>query len=153
MKKNLHFVFGILVGVVLMIALSIQTADAGARKVGEVECIKRLVQGNDRIKIMGVEDPDNLFVTLYFTTIKSGKLLAFADPSNTSISARLTGKITVVNKKTNLDIASIRKSIGTKVMKIARFYDAEKNVLVYLVYTTKILDGSLKHSISVVPLN
>jgi len=152
MKKNLCFVFGILVSV-LMIALSIQTADAGARQVGEVECIKRLVQGNDKIKIMAVEDPENPFITLYFTTIKSGKLLAFADPSNTSISARLTGEITTVNKKPNLDIASIRKSIGTKIMKIARFYDAKKKVLIYLVYTTKMLDGSLKHSLSVVPLN
>jgi len=37
-------------------------------------------------------------------------------------------------------------------MKIARFYDPEMNTLCYLVYTTKLLDGSLKHSLSVVPL-
>ena len=153
MKRQKYFVFGILIGIVLMIALSMQTAEAAGRKVGEVECIKRLVQGNDVIKIIGIEDPENPFVTIYFTTIKSGKLIAFADPSNTSITARLTGKITTINKKPNLDIASIRKSIGSKVMKIARFYDAKKNVLIYLVYTTKILDGSLKHSISAVPLN
>ena len=153
MKKQLYFVFGILMGVLLMIALSIQTAEADSRKVGEVECIKRIMQGNDVINVIGIEDPENPFVSIYFTTIKSGKILAFADPSNTSITARLTGKITTINKKPNLDIASIRKSIGTKVMKIARFYDVKKNVLIYLVYTTKMLDGSLKHSISAVPLN
>lgn len=153
MTRQNYFVFGILMGVLLMIALSIQTAEADSRKVGEVECIKRIMQGNDVINVIGIEDPENPFVSIYFTTIKSGKLLAFADPSNTSITARLTGKITTINKKPNLDIASIRKSIGTKVMKIARFYDVKKNVLIYLVYTTKILDGSLKHSISAVPLN
>lgn len=127
-------------------------------QVGEVTCIKRWVQGDDIIKVIRVDDPENPFVSIFFTTIKSGKMLALADPSNTSIAARLTGDIPtkdgqrVVNTKTNLNIASVSKSIGSKVMKIARFYDKEKDTLVYLIYTTKLLDGSLKHNLSVVPL-
>jgi len=131
---------------------------ADGTKIGEVDCVKRILQGNDTIKIIRVEDPDNPFVSIFFTTIDSGQFLAMADPSNTSIAARLTGDIPmkdgkqVINTNANKDIGHISKSIGSKVMKIARFYDKEKNVLVYLVYTTKILDGSLKHSLSVVPL-
>ena len=128
-------------------------------EIGKVKCVSRMIQGDDYIKVIRVEDPENPFVSIFFTTIDSGKFLAMADPSNTSIAARLTGDIPVdsngnqiINKDPNPDIAHIRKSIGSKEMKIGRFYDKKKNVLVYLVYTTKWLDGSLKHSLSVVPL-
>lgn len=129
-----------------------------AVQIGEVTCVKRLIGGNIVIKIIRVQDPENPFVSIYFTTMKDGSMFAFADPSNTSVSARLTGTIPVkngkriVNTKPNADIAHIRKSIGSKVMKIARFYDVKMDTLTYLVYTTKMLDGSLKHSVSVVPL-
>lgn len=157
----MYFVFGILIGVLLMIALFLSEADAGvqAKEVGKVTAIKRFVDGNDVIRVLRVVDPENPFVAIFFTTIKSGKVFAMADPSNTAIAARQIDEVPVdqdgkqiINKKTNVNIASLSKSIGTKVMKIARFYDAEKNTLCYLVYTTKLLDGSLKHSLSVVPL-
>ena len=118
-----------------------------------------MIQGNDVIKVIRVQDPENPFVSIYFTTVDSGKFMAMADPSNTSVAARLTGIIPtdkdgkrIINTKTNKDIAHIRKSIGSKIMKIARFYDKEMDTLTYLVYTTKMLDGSLKHSLSAVAL-
>jgi len=145
---------------IILLAFSV-TAFAAPKpvKVGEVTCIKRMIQGNDVIKIIRVQDPENPFVSIFFTTIKSGQFMAMADPSNTSIAARLTGKIPmdkdgkrIINTKPNKDIAHIRKSIGSKIMKIARFYDKEMDTLTYLVYTTKLLDGSLKHSLSAVAL-
>lgn len=151
----------ICIGIIMLLLLPPVFSHAGppAVQIGEVVCIKRLVQGNDIIKIIRVQDPENPFVSIFFTTIDSGKMLAFADPSNASITARLTGKIPVdkngkriINKAPNMDIAHIRKSIGSKITKIARFYDEKMDTLVYLIYTTKILDGSLKHSISAVPL-
>lgn len=127
--------------------------------VGEVDCVRRLVQGNDTIQIIRLDDPENPFVSLFFTTIDTGQLFALADPSNTSIATRLTGEIPrddngnqIITKHKNLDLFVISKSIFSKEMKIARFYDEEKNTLVYLVYTTKYIDGSLKHNLSVVPL-
>ena len=144
--------------VVLLAITALSYADVKAVKIGEVTCIKRLIDGNDVIKVIRVQDPDNPFVAIFFTTVKSGKVFAMADPSNTAIAARLTGEIPikdgkqVIDKTPKNDIAHISKSIGTKVMKIARFYDEKMNTLTYLVYTTKLLDGSLKHSLSVVPL-
>ncbi len=139
---------------------SLYEAGPKAVQIDEVTCIKRVMQGNDIIKIIRVQDPENPFVSIFFTTIKSGKILSMADPSNTSVAARLTGKIPIdlktgkriINTKTNHDIAHIRKSIGSKIMKISRCYDKKMDTLVYLVYTTKMLDGSLKHSISAVAL-
>jgi CreA protein len=129
------------------------------KSIGEVEAVQRIIEGNDRIRVIRIDDPDNPFVSIYFTSIKSGQFFALADPSNTSIATRLTSPVPVdkdgkqiVNKSTRLEIASVSKSIGTKEMKIARWYDAEKNTLVYLVYTDKWIGGSLKHSISAVAL-
>ena len=156
MKKTSLFLTTIFL---LLVATSFAETAKTATLIGDVPCVKRLMQGDDIIRIIRVDDPENPFISVYFTTIKSGQIFAMADPSNTSIAARLTGKIPidsngnrVVNTTTNLNIASISKSIGSKVMNIARFYDQNKDTLVYLVYTTKLLDGSLKHNLSVVPL-
>ena len=130
-----------------------------ATQIGEVTAVERFIDGNDKIKVIRLQDPDNPFVSIYFTTIKSGQFFAIADPSNTSIATRLTSEVPldkngkqIINKNPNMEIASVSKSIGTKELKIARWYDPEKNTLVYLVYTTKWIGGSLKHSISAVPL-
>ena len=161
-KKIILFILFALAGIFLTLLISgeVYPADPPAAvNLLEVDCVKRLIQGNDSIHVIRVQDPENTFVSIFFTTIDSGQVFALADPSNTAIAARLTGKIPVdqkgnriINKTTNLDIAHIRKSIGSKVMKIARVYDKEMDTLVYLIYTTKLLDGSLKHSLSVVPL-
>lgn len=149
------------IGIFLTLLINDVVFPAGqqAVQIGEVVCIRRVIGGNDVIKIIRVQDPDNPFVSIFFTTIESGKIFAMADPSNTAIAARLTGEIPVnekgeqiINKNPSEDIAHISKSIGSKTMRIARFYDQKMNTLTYLVYTTKLLDGSLKHSLSVVPL-
>lgn len=157
--RKISIITALIVNLMLVIGfIGIGHAGTKAVQIGEVICIKRIMQGNDVIKIIRVQDPENPFVTITFTTVKSGKVMSFADPSNTSVAARLIGEIPVVkgkrqiNTKPNHDIAHIRKSIGSKVMKIARFYDVKMDSLIYLVYTTKMLDGSLKHSLSVVPL-
>ena len=148
-----------LMSLMMLAEVSLATASDKAVQIGEVDAVHRMIQGDDTIHIIRVDDPDNPFVSIYFTSIESGKVFALADPSNTSIAARLTGEIPkdkdgnmIINKTTNKDIAHLSKSIGTKVMKIGRWYDEKKNVLCYLVYTTKWLDGSLKHNLSVVPL-
>lgn len=148
-----------LVAVIVALFLIIPCAFAQSKQIGQVEAVTRILQGNDTIKVIRIQDPDNPFVSIYFTTVDSGQFLAAADPSNTSIATRLTSNVPVdkdgqqiINKKTVTELATVSKSIFTKEMKIARWYDAEKNTLVYLVYTTKWLGGSLKHSISAVAL-
>jgi catabolite regulation protein CreA len=144
--------------VVFITFLFTLTGNAETGELGKIKAASRLVQGDDYIHIIRVDDPDNPFISIFFTTIRSGKFLAMADPSNTSIAARLTGEIPVIDGKRMINttptanIASVKKSIGSKVMKIARLYDADKDTMIYLVYTTKWIEGSLKHCLSVVPL-
>ena len=106
----------------------------------------------DKIQVFEIQDSDMPFISIYLTSIKSGNPMAMADPSDNSISTRLTGKIGKINKKTNMKVINLKKSIGWKTLKIARFYDNINNTLVYVTYSTKVFNGSYKHSISVVPL-
>lgn len=117
----------------------------------EVTCKKRLIDGNDEIEVFRVNDPDNPFISIFFTKIDSGKVFAISNPSDTSIAVRLTGKITKIDKRT-AEVRAMKQSWFTKEMKISRYYDAGSNSLVYLIYSTKMLNGSFKHNISVVHL-
>jgi CreA protein len=114
---------------------------------------KRMMDGNDRIKTNRFSDPDMPFISIYITEIKSGKMFgAASDPSNSSIATRLTGTLGKINTETKFNLINLKKSIGWKTMKVARYYDAPKQTLVYIVYSTTGRDGSYKHSLSAVPL-
>jgi CreA protein len=112
----------------------------------------------NHLRVVVFEDPENPFISVYLTHIESS--FSLSDPSDMSIAVRLTGKIPVdssgnqiINKNANINIFSISKSVLFKELKIARYYDKEKNVLIYISYSEKLISGSLKHSLSVVPLS
>jgi len=145
---------------ILIIIFAWGMADAGTKavQIDRFEAIDQLGPNDYDLETLRIDDPENPFVSIYVTHI-IGTGFQFSDPSNTSIACRLTGEIPldkdgkqIINTKTNHDIAHFSKSIGTKEMRISRAYDKGKNVLIYNVYTTKLLGGSLKHSLSVVPL-
>ena len=79
------------------------------------------------------------------------------DPSRFSIACRAVGPLKIVGKidksKDGELVFSERTSAIFKSMHVTRFYDNTKNVLVYLVTSTKVVEGSPFNSISVVPLN
>lgn len=142
----------------LLVFVAIANAGPTAVQIDRFMAIDRLGPNNYDLETLRIDDPENPFVSIYVTHIIATGF-QFSDPSNTSIACRLTGDIPVdndgnqiINKSTNHDIAHFSKSIGTKEMKISRTYDKVKNVLIYNVYTTKLFDGSMKHSLSVVPL-
>ena len=148
----------ILIITALILIPAISFGGPKAVRIDKFEAIDRIGPNDYDLETLRINDPQNPFVSIYVAHI-IGTGFQFSDPSNVSIACRLTGKIPVdkdgkqvINKKTNHNIASLSKSIGTKNMKISRAYDKQKHVLIYNVYTTKLFDGSMKHSLSVVPL-
>lgn len=142
----------------MIVVWTAANAEPKAVQIDRFEAIDKIGPNDYDLETLRIDDPENPFVSIYITHI-IGTGFQFSDPSNTSIACRLTGEIPldkdgkqIINKTTNHDIAHFSKSIGTKVMRISRAYDKGKNVLIYNVYTTKLFDGSLKHSLSVVPL-
>jgi CreA protein len=135
-----------------------EAKDVNLTNIGKVKCVDRMIQGDDYIQLLRFTDPDNPFVAIFFTKIDSGQFMKLANPSNTAIAARLIAPVPVVdgvmqiNTTYKANVVSLPQSVFSKKMKIARMYDKKMNTLCYIVYTTKWMDGSLKHSLSVVPL-
>lgn len=147
----------LIIAILILVFPLVSSAGPKAVRINKFMAIDKIGPKDYHIETLRIEDPENPFVSIFIAHIIQD--WAMADPSNVSIACRLTSPIPVdkdgnqiINKKTNNDIAHFRKSFGTKKMRISRAYDKEKNVLIYNVYTTKLFDGSLKHSLSVVPL-
>lgn len=108
------------------------------------------------IKIDTLTDPKVPGVTCHIASIEAN--LSLADPSDSSISCRQTGPITLamleqIDKgKSGEVVFKKSKSIFFKSMKIRRIFDAKNQTLMYVSYSTKETSGSFKHSLSTVPL-
>jgi CreA protein len=111
---------------------------------------------NDKIVVERYDDPRIANVSCYMSRADTGGIkggLGFAeDPSRFSIACRAVGPIAVPPglRKSEV-IAFASASLFFKSFQIHRAFDAEKNVLVYTVVSTKLINGSPFNSISVVP--
>ena len=78
------------------------------------------------------------------------------DTSDASIACRQVGPINVnmaeLKKEDGERVFSERTSLLFKTMQVVRFADVKRNVIVYLVYSDKIIEGSPKNAISSVPV-
>jgi CreA protein len=111
---------------------------------------------NDKIVVERYDDPKITNVSCYMSRADTGGIkggLGFAeDPSRFSIACRAVGPIAVPPglRKSEV-IAFASASLFFKSFQIHRAFDAEKDVLVYTVVSTKLINGSPFNSISVVP--
>jgi CreA protein len=79
----------------------------------------------------------------------------FVDPSNSSISCRQTGPVTVGDidlRAGGEEVFSQRLSLIFKSLAVRRIYDKANDTLVYVVYSRQVKDASAKMSISTVAL-
>jgi len=128
-----------------------------AEEIGSVSTVFKLLGPNDRIVIEAFDDPKVDGVTCHLSRAKkggvSGAVGLATDSSDAAIACRQVGPITV--KEALEDGESVfnkRTSILFKTMQVVRFVDQKRNVLIYLVYSDKLIDGSPKNSISTVPI-
>lgn len=113
---------------------------------------------DDKIVVDRYDDPKVANVSCYLSRAETGGIkggLGLAeDPSRFSIACRAVGPITIppgLPKREVVGFASA--SLFFKSFQIHRSIDMEKNVLVYTVISTKLINGSPFNSISVVPVN
>jgi CreA protein len=136
-------------------------ADDGPTRVGSVDTTFRLVGRNDRIVVDRYDDPRADGVSCYVSRAQtggvSGSFGVATDPSRFSIACRATGPVTLKGGKVpdQENVFTERTSAFFKVMRVTRLYDAQKQVLIYLVWSTITLgkEGSPFNSITAVPLN
>ena len=130
-----------------------------AEEIGEVSTTFNLLSPNSKIVIEAFDDPDVAGVTCHVSKAKTGGLKGAVgiaeDPSEASIACRQTGIIDLskLDKLKNGDVVfKENRSLIFKTLQVVRFYDKKRNVLIYLVYSDKLIDGSPKNSISTVPI-
>ena len=116
----------------------------------------RWIGPNDKIVVERYDDPKVPNVSCYLSRADTGGVkgaLGFAeDPSRFSLACRAVGPIEIPAKLPKSErIGFASASLFFKTFTIHRAVDPEKNVLVYTVVSTKLINGSPFNSISVVP--
>jgi CreA protein len=112
---------------------------------------------NDKLATYAIDDPEVDGVACHFTVPERGGVkgwLGIAEEvSDISLACRQIGPIHFKNKfAQGEEMFRRRRSILFKKMQIVRGCDAKRNVLVYVVYSDKLIEGSPKNSTSSVPI-
>ncbi|WVX51365.1 hypothetical protein ROLI_044660 [Roseobacter fucihabitans] len=129
----------------------------GAEQVGNVD-VDWL--GNDII-VEAFQDPKVDGVTCHISYFERGLIDRFQngnwfeDPSNSAISCRQTGPITIGDIERDDEGESVfseRRSIILKSLNVKRIFDEKNQTLIYISHAREVQDGSAKMAISTVPL-
>jgi CreA protein len=112
---------------------------------------------NDKLATYGIDDPEVEGVACHFTLPEKGGFkgwLGLAEEvSDISLACRQIGPIRFKGKSSQGDdIFRQRRSLFFKKMQIVRGCDTKRNVLVYMVYSDRLIEGSPKNSTTSVPI-
>jgi CreA protein len=112
---------------------------------------------NDKLATYGVDDPEVEGVACHFTVPERGGVKGWLgvaeEVSDISLACRQIGPIHFKGKlEQGEDMFRQRRSLFFKKMQIVRGCDAKRNVLVYMVYSDRLIEGSPKNSTSSVPI-
>ncbi len=117
----------------------------------------KMLTPNDKLAVYGVDDPIVEGVACHYTVPEKGGMSGMfgvaEEVSEVSLACRQIGPIKFKEKAEQGDVVfRERRSLVWKKMQIVRGCDPKRNVLVYLVYTDKLIDGSPQNSTSTVPI-
>ena len=124
---------------------------------GQVSTNFRWLGPDDKIAVDGFDDPKVPGVACHISRAVTGgikgALRLAEDTSDASITCRQVGPIKVPKDlKDGESVFDERRSLLFKQLHVVRFYDAGRNVLVYVSYSDRVVAGSPKNSISSVPV-
>jgi len=115
------------------------------------------VTPNDKLATYGLDDPEVEGVACHFTVPERGGFSGWVgvaeEVSDISLSCSQVGPIRFKAKfAQGEDVFRKRRSLFFKKMQIVRGCDVKRNVLVYMVYSDRLIEGSPKNSTSSVPI-
>jgi len=124
---------------------------------GSVSTHFHLFGPNDKIVIDGFDDPKVQGVACHISRAQTGgmkgELGVAEDTSDASIACRQVGPIKIIGElKDGETVFDEHRSVLFKKLQVVRFFDRERNVLVYVAYSDRVIEGSPKNSISTVPI-
>ena len=148
-------------GVVLAFVISLAPAQAVASDDPDLifkrSTVFKWLTPNDKLATYGIDDPDVEGVACHFTVPERGGFKGWIgvaeEVSDISLACRQIGPIRFKAKfEQGEDMFRKRRSLLFKKMQIVRGCDPKRNVLVYMVYSDRIIEGSPKNSTSSVPV-
>jgi CreA protein len=117
----------------------------------------RMLSPDAKLATYALDDPLVDGIACHFTVPEIGGWAGWAgfaeERSETSLACRQIGPITFKGKfEQGEEVYRQRRSLFFKKMQIVRGCDPKRNVLVYLSYTDRLIEGSPQNSTSTVPL-
>lgn len=141
----------------VLLAALIASSVGEADEIGKVDTRFRFLTPDDTIRVEVFDDPDIDGIACYLSRAKTGGLKGAVgvaeDTSDASLDCRQIGPVAFRSSiKNGEKVFSERRSLIFKELQIVRYCDDERNTLVYLVYSDRIIEGSPKNSVSAVPV-
>lgn len=151
------FCRALIVALVACAPLNTAVADDGPDLIFKKTTVWKLLSPDHKLATYAIDDPDVEGVACHFSIPEKGGWVGWLglaeELSNASLSCRQIGPVKFKRKlEQGANAFRQRRSLFFKKMQIVRGCDAKRNVLVYLVYTDKLIDGSPQNSTSTVPL-
>lgn len=135
----------------------LMSGPACAEPVGEVDTVFKLIGPDHKIIVEVFDDPKVAGVSCYLSRAKTGGIkgaLGLAeDKSDSSVACRQVGEIRFNGPiPRQEEVFSEKASLLFKHVRVVRMADRKRNVLVYLVYSDRLIEGSPNNSVTAVPV-
>lgn len=142
------------------LSLGVTCADAASQEPDPIfkkSTVWKFMTPDDKLAVYGIDDPVVAGVACHYTVPEKGGVKGMVgiaeEVSDISLACRQVGPITIKEKFEQGDVVFRQsRSLFFKKMQIVRGCDTKRNVLVYLVYSDKLIEGSPKNSTSTVPI-
>ncbi len=148
--------FAAAIAAVLMGTASVLAADE-PDLIFKKSTVWKFLTPDHKLATYAVDDPIIDGVSCHFTVPEKGGISGWIgvaeEVSDVSLACRQVGPVKIKeNFEQGEEMFRQRRSFMFKKMRIVRGCDTKRNVLVYLVYSDKLIEGSPKNSTSTVPI-
>lgn len=131
---------------------------AQAESIGEVDTVFKFIGPDHKIVVEAYDDPKVAGVACYVSRAKTGGIkgaLGLAeDKSEASIACRQVGPISFAKALPQQEeVFNERISLVFKKLRIVRMVDTQRNALVYLTYSDRVIEGSPQNSVTAVAVD
>ena len=147
----------LILAALIAIGLSAPAFAEGPDLIFKKSTVFKLLTPDHKLATYGIDDPLVEGIACHYTVPEkggvSGMIGIAEEVSDISLACRQVGPVAFREKfEQGDDVFRQRRSILFKKMQIVRGCDVTRNVLVYLVYSDKLIEGSPKNSTSTVAI-
>ena len=143
-----------------ILAVVLSASAAGAQDpdlIFKRSTVWKLLTPDHKLAVYAIDDPLIDGIACHFTVPEKGGVEGFLgvaeEVSDISLACRQVGPISFKGSfEQGSDMYRERRSLFFKKMQIVRGCDVKRNVIVYIVYSDKLIEGSPKNSTSTVPI-